>query len=459
MGKLYWKIFFGFWITTILMVLGTNLIIHGLDLAPGRHFGPRQSPHHRGVGRLLYHAVRDTINHTESEVVEEVRKLPPWAIRHLYIINEDNRDVLGRPLPEGVKAMLVRLTPLHPFERLNIDKDIYFGRFVVLADGSKMRMIATSNLDDRTVLWQLFFKNFLPILLVAILISGTLCFFLTRRVTSPIKTLREATKRIAGGDFSVRVQGLADFKGRDDDIAELGRDFDHMTTRVQQSMAEQKRLIKDVSHELRSPLMRMQFALGLAQQRSNGAVDTELNKIKESADYLNDIISSILSLPINENESWDLNDTVDLKVLLETLMDDYQSEADAKQVTLAIDCPSESLVATHGNSLVGVFENLLRNALHYTASGSLITTRVMQDGDNFIVTIADQGPGLSEEQLTEIFKPFYRTDEARDRASGGYGLGLAIAQRTVDLHGGSINAQNRPDGGLCVTVTLPLGNF
>ncbi|MEX1032954.1 MAG: ATP-binding protein, partial [Cellvibrionaceae bacterium] len=117
------------------------------------------------------------------------------------------------------------------------------------------------------------------------------------------------------------------------------------------------------------------------------------------------------------------------------------------------------LVATYSNTLIGVFENVLGNALHYTRPNTTISITLRQRNDNYIVAIADQGPGVREEHLKDIFEPFYRTDEARDRASGGYGLGLSIAQRTVQLHGGTITAHNHPEGGLVVEVILPRTDF
>jgi len=456
--KLYWKIFLGFWLTTMLVLLGTNLVTHLLDLGPGEHFAPQQQDRpDSGAARMLRYAARAAINHTEAEVAAQVHQVPSWAMRYLYIVNEDGEDLLERRIPERVSLMMERLSPHTPYQRVRLDDTTLFGRLLVLSDGKVLRMVATSNPEDSTVLWHLYIWNFLPVFLAAVLISGTICFCLARYLTRPIQTLKKATRRIAGGDLSVRV--VPEFKGHHNEIAELGHDFDHMITRLQEAMAEQKRLIKDVSHELRSPLMRLQFALGLAQQRSNGNVDEELNRIKEAADYLNDIISDILSLPISENESWDLNDVVDLKALLETLLDAYQAQAEKKQVSLCLDCIHESLVSTHGNSLVGVFENLINNALRYTEPNTTIQVQVEQQGSYQIVHVCDSGPGLAEDQLESIFKPFFRSDEARTRANGGYGLGLTIAQRTVSLHGGKISASNRPEGGLCVSVTLPIGSF
>ena len=310
--------------------------------------------------------------------------------------------------------------------------------------------------SDRDILWEMFIENIWPLLLVSILISGSACFFLARHFTRSLNTLQKATQQIARGDLSVRVG--KQFSGRNDEIAALGRDFDHMTERLEKAMLEQKRLIKDVSHELRSPLARLQIALGLAQQRSNGSVDKELARIKQAADYLNNVISDILALPVLDNGEWELDDALDIQVLLETLLENYRQDAEDKHIDLKLSSTvDEALVQTHGNMLIGVFENILRNALHYTPQGGSITLDLhyLDSDQQYIVHTCDSGPGVPENALEDIFEPFFRTDQARDRESGGYGLGLAIAQRTVALHKGKISARNLIDGGLCVSVQIP----
>jgi two-component system sensor histidine kinase CpxA len=335
-----------------------------------------------------------------------------------------------------------------------------FGRYITLNDGNSVKLITISagrdEGQDRDIIWELFLDNIWPLLLVSILVSGSACFFLARHFTRSINTLQKATQQIARGDLSVRIS--EQFRGRNDEIAALGRDFDHMTERLEKSMQEQKRLIKDVSHELRTPLARLQIALALARQRSNGIVDHELNRIKQAADYLNDIITDILTLPVQGQDSWVLDDVLDLVSLMQTLMDDYQAEAYEKNINIRFKCSlEEALVATHGNMLVGVFDNTLRNALLYTPENSeiCITLSETGDGEQYRVDITDQGPGVPEDALEDIFQPFFRTDQARARESGGYGLGLAIAQRSVSLHQGRIWAENHPDGGLSLSVLLP----
>ena len=451
MSKLYWKIFVGFWATTIVMILGTFAVVHETNDSHKSKASTKESSSH--AARVLHYVVRGAINQNLGDLKASLQETPERAMRNLFIVDGNNTDLLQRPLPPGVEKLLKSLSPRHPYIQLRQKTTDMFGRYVILRDGSHLRFVATSNPEEMSIFWQLFFQNFWPVFLIAILISGSVCYFMAIYVTRPLQALKRATRRIADGDLSVRIS--TENKGRGGDIADLSKDFDHMVERLQESMDEQKRLIKDVSHELRSPLMRLQFALGLAQQRSNGNVDAELERIRSAADYLNDIISDILSLPINENDTWDLNDTIDLKALLETLMDSYLDQAQARKIKLNLNCLNEALVPTHGNTLVGVFENLITNALRYTHDSTSIDVEVKRDHENIVIEVCDHGSGLDEKQLHAIFKPFYRTDEARDRASGGYGLGLAIAQRSVALHKGHITATNNPGGGLCVAVSLP----
>src|SRR5690606_6345589 len=212
--------------------------------------------------------------------------MPQWSLRYLYVIDQNNQDLLKRALPPGVLVLSPKLTPDHPFEKVQDRNRRLYGRLTTLNDGHIVRVITiAANTDDgpdRDIILELFLRNIWPFLLISILVSGTACYVLARYLTQRLRTLQEATHKIAKGDLSVRVS--ESFAGEKDEVAELGRDFDKMTARLEKSMHEQKRLVKDVSHELRSPLARLQIALAIAQQKSDASIQPELEKIRAAAD-------------------------------------------------------------------------------------------------------------------------------------------------------------------------------
>lgn len=457
MIRLFWKVFLGFWLATVLIILGTALVIHKLD--PGGFPKParaplfNQDPH---AMRILHLATRDAVNSTEAEFVHRLRTMPPWALRSVYVVNSQGNDLLGRQLPRPVEELIRNLDHQRPFQRLDRRKRQFFGRLVQLEDGQIMRMVVSSQDGQPNLLLKLFLMNFWPIFLVSVLVSGSLSYLLGRYLARPAEVLKNATQRLAEGDFDHRV--APQMKHRRDEMSSLAIAFDQMAEQLQQSMATQQRLIKDVSHELRSPLMRLQSALGIAHQQANPALAEHIGKAQQAAEYLNNIISDILSLPINANEDWPLEDVIDLRLLLESLIQELTPQAQTKNIQLkfAAPLPEEALVQTRSNTLVGVFENLFSNALRHTPQGGQITVTLVQVDKHWQVTVTDTGPGVPEAALAQLFTPFYRTDEARDRRQGGVGLGLSIARRTVSLHGGSISAANAHAGGLAMTVQLPL---
>lgn len=462
MTRLYLKIFLTFWLITVAIIVGTNLVVHWFDITPdGKlHHNSGSSSDGDPAERLLFQMVGNAINRNTEQLTQDLRAMPDWSTRFFYVVDRNNRDLLDRPLPPGVMFLAPRLTSKRPSDKVQDRNRKLFGRFITLNDGNNVKLITISagrdEGQDRDIIWELFIDNIWPLLLVSILVSGSACFVLARHFTRSINTLQKATHQIAGGDLSVRIS--EQFRGRKDEIAALGRDFDNMTERLEKAMHEQKRLIKDVSHELRTPLARLQIALALAQQKSDGSIDHELARIKQAADYLNDIITEILTLPIQGQDSWVLDDVLDLTSLLQTLIENYQPDAREKNIRIEFHSTlDEALVATHGNMLVGVFENTLRNALLYTPTNSTICIRLSEtgDGEYYRVQVMDQGPGVPPEALEDIFQPFFRTDQARARESGGYGLGLAIAHRSIALHHGKIWAENRAEGGLMLGVLLP----
>jgi two-component system sensor histidine kinase CpxA len=460
MTKLYLKIFFTFWLITTTIIIGTNIVVHWFDVGPKYHFTQKKNQPHTPAERLLFQVAGNAVGRNTAQLTNELKAMPEWSLRYLYVIDQNNQDLLKRPLPPGVLVIAPQLSSDHPYEKVQDRNRRLYGRLTTLNDGHVIRVItiAADNDEgpDRDIILELFLQNIWPFLLVSILFSGTACFILAKYFTKRLRTLQEATHKIAKGDFSVRVS--ESFAQGKDEIAELGRDFDNMTARLEKAMDEQRRLIKDVSHELRSPLARLQIALAIAQQKSTESIQPELEKIKQAADYLNSIITEILAIPVQSQAPVALDDVIDLISLLETLIENYAEESTKKSVEIHFSSQlEEALVKTRSSILVGVFENILRNALLYTPKNSHIHVNIDINlrSNRYRISISDQGPGVPEENIDDIFEPFFRTDQARARESGGFGLGLAIAQRTVSMHQGAVYAENNHDKGLTIFIEIP----
>ena len=286
-----------------------------------------------------------------------------------------------------------------------------------------------------------------------VLLTGViLCWLLAAYLTSPIRKLREATNRLAEGDLSTRV---ADKVGRRrDEIADLARDFDSMAERIEALISSQQRLSRDVSHELRSPLARMNVALEIAKQRSNGDTSSVFQRIESESQRLNDMISRLLTLSKLESGAKDFDRReLNLRSLVEQIAADADFEANAKGRSVKVVRADESRVVGSDSLIRSAVENVLRNAVRYTKEGTAVEVSLAANNGKATVRIVDHGEGVPEQELANLFKPFYRVGEARDRGSGGTGLGLAIAEQAILAHDGSIFAKNEGDG-LAVEIVL-----
>lgn len=279
-----------------------------------------------------------------------------------------------------------------------------------------------------------------------------LCWLLAKYLASPIGKLRRATQRFADGDLSTRV---ADKLGRRrDELASLAKDFDVMAERIETLVTSQQRLSRDVSHELRSPLARMNVALEIAKQKSNGETSSVFQRIESESQRLNDMISRLLTLSKLETGAKDFDRReVNLRSLVEQVAADADFEANAKNRSVKVVRADEARVIGSDTLIRSAIENVLRNAIRYTKEGTAVEVSVLNGDGKARVRIVDHGEGVPDAELVNLFKPFYRVGEARDRGSGGTGLGLAIAEQAIRAHDGTIAATNEGDG-LAVEIIL-----
>lgn len=282
-------------------------------------------------------------------------------------------------------------------------------------------------------------------------------WLLARSLAAPIRELRRATRRLASGDLGARV---AAFLGnRRDETAELGRDFDRMAARIEELLEAQQRLLRDISHELRSPLARLGVALELARQKAGSEAAPALERIGREAERLNELIGQLLTLTrLEAAGELPAREEVDLAELVGEVARDADFEARARGCAVELSAPEPVRVVGTAELLRRAVENVVRNAVRFTAEGTAVALHLRRGSDGGArIEVCDRGPGVPEAALAEVFRPFYRVADARDRGSGGAGLGLAIAERAVRLHGGAIRAENRSEGGLRVTIELPPG--
>ena len=272
-----------------------------------------------------------------------------------------------------------------------------------------------------------------------------LCWALARYLSSPIGKLRRATQKLADGDLSARV---ADQVGnRHDELASLAKDFDVMAERIESLITSQQRLSRDVSHELRSPLARMNVALEIAKQKMNGDAAPQLARIEAESHRLNEMISRLLTLSKLETGSQDFDRReLNLRSLVEQVASDADFEANAKGRSVKVVSAEECRTNGSESLIRSAVENVLRNAVRYTREGTDVEVSLQKSNGHAVIRVVDHGGGVPEKELANLFRPFYRVGEARDRGSGGTGLGLAIAEQALLAHRGSITARNTEDG-------------
>lgn len=436
--KIYWKIFAGFWLATFLMV-SLALLLGNLVGSTPKHKPPPLPQLSRQVEKVLRQ--------------QGVGGLQAWLAQHeslspdsVYIADRLGQPVYPETLPENIQALFLQ----HDGRRVEIVQRIdgvYFKRRLRGEPGQQWQMVLRV-----PPAWMQLFRDRprLPYL-TALLVSGLVCYLLALLLTRRLKRLSGTVRSLADGQFSARAE-WAGKQGQGDEIQRLGADVNLMADRLQQLVMGQDQLIKGVSHELRSPLARMQILVELIRQRGEVADNEQLARLQGEIHGVETIIGDLLLLPRLEQNFELADEMIDAHALLQILMVDCA--AGNSHFNLQVDA-GDYLVQGRGSLLRSLFENVLENARRHAPDDSAITVLLSQENGQLQLDIRDRGEGLPESELQRIFEPFYRLSTARDRASGGVGLGLTIAHRVARAHGGEISACNAKPG-LCVRIRLPL---
>lgn len=277
--------------------------------------------------------------------------------------------------------------------------------------------------------------------------------FITKYLSREIQKLADMAKRIAKGDLSARIRDTGDDK---DSLNQLALSFNDMAESLEKLLANERRLLADISHELRSPLTRMGLAKDImARQIKEPELVTTLGRVDKELERMRELVSLLLQQGKHRLSSEECPEKIDLSILLRGLAEDYLFQARENGKDLGVSIPSGLMINGHAMLMQSIFSNVLSNALFYSPEGAAVDLRAERNEDYVNITVRDYGPGVPEEALEDIFRAFYRVERSRDRSQGGAGLGLALAKDAVVTHHGEIRAANAQPG-LKVTIRLPL---
>jgi signal transduction histidine kinase len=475
MGRLFWKFFLSILLAQVAATIGIGGTIWLRDQARQRNGEPTLDAGPPAV--IMLDAAAATLKHGG---IAALRELAATSRRmQLYVLDGQGHELLGRTVP--------------PKLREEVDRDIEGGRQAhavarltgpdgqrYLAFASRMprphqgaqeheagargfgpgpdgggfrhgpggpgRGFGLPPEFDRHV------GHWLPIvaaMLASFLFAALLAWYFSR----PIRALRGAFEAAAAGDLAPKFADAGMAVGSDE-LAELGHDFDRMSAQLRTLMEGQRRLLHDVSHELRSPLARLQAAIGLAHQQPD-KIAASLERIERESVRMDRLVGELLTLSrLEAATALPTQEPVDLVEMVDQIAEDARFEAGA-HIDVAVRTPAPVPLTVRGvpDLLWSAIENIVRNAVKHGAGGPVDVVLHLEDGQVHI-EVLDRGPGILDEHLGEIFEPFFRSNPTRNNVDG-HGLGLAIAKRVVETHGGGITAANREGGGLRVTMTLP----
>lgn len=456
------KLFMWFWLIAIASIFTTRFISQQLS-SDAYNRVISQAPLHselRQLNKTVKKIKQSTIKNMD-ELLQTKQQLFIKAPFNLWFKSVDKNSTVSSlfPLPLKHQQALTRYIHEQVFDQ------------TITSNFSHTRLIGPVLIKINKQNYQLFIsrkqhkRNFgrlvqeLPSwarVAIPVLISFILCLLLARSFSKPIATIKKAATELGKGNLSTRVKGIT---RRNDELGQLANSFNQMAEQLQQNQSAQQRLLGDVSHELRSPMTRLQMALGLAQQESTtkSAREQYLQRCQLEIDRLNEMIEDALVLSRLENTLQTIDkQPVDITALVRKIISQEHFVANEKSITITL--TSTIVVELLGDPrlLFSAISNVITNAVKYSPENSTVEVSLSVKDQRVNLVVSDNGIGVPPESLTELFTPFYRVNLARDRKTGGTGLGLAIAKQAINAHQGNIFAKNNEINGLSVTIQLPL---
>ncbi|MFK8051394.1 MAG: ATP-binding protein [Woeseiaceae bacterium] len=439
MRSIFWKIFLSFWLAMALIL--------GLMLKFSMHLSGERSTQASESRRIdIFRSAEDALESGGAREFEQWLKsqaiLPP--ARTVYLLDQDGQDILGRSLPNDVESTFKRQqqrrrrsgrTPRWP-RMADADGNQYWFLFGT-AKPPLLGVLSSPGVTS-------------ALFLVALLVSALICFLLTRYLTAPLTPVMAAARKLSTGDLDARVGKT---NQRSDELGDLSSQFDQMADALQRQVESRQDLLRNVSHELRSPIARILVALELASRQPD-EINLHLQRIAQDAEHMEALTQQILDLA-KAHASPGTEQALDLQHLVRQICDDAAFEGKPASIFVEFSplCDHNQL---QGNEalLSSAIENVVRNALRFSPPEAIVRVTLDKDAanDHSILSVVDEGPGISPALLSSIFDPFVKGSE-----SDGAGVGLALSRQIVELHGGQIKARNndQPEKGLTVTMTLP----
>ncbi|MGA9573144.1 MAG: ATP-binding protein [Lysobacterales bacterium] len=438
MPRLFWKLFLALWLSIMAFAIVVSWINQAVILRNA--IEEPAAAFEDNLTRIQAKLAADLKAGGERNVKLTLMGLPHGMNSHVFVVDSRGRELLGRE----------RMLHKHKQGRVKVTSTQ-----LVAANGEIYTLVTTGRRPPRKLLAP-GAEGIGMRLAVAAVISALVSFLLARYLASPLGQLSRASRLLATGDLSVRVGAPLD--QRHDEFGQLALDLDEMAARLQLLQQSSQRLLRDVSHELRSPLARLRVALEIARNKEPVLVADELDRIELESERLEHLVNEVLGLLRESSGAQDLKlSDFDLADLLQDLVGTVNYEIGEGREAIGLQVQRPLVVEADRELLWRVVENVLRNALlHSGDAGGIRVNAKPLDAKQVRISVLDSGPGIDEALISQIFEPFFRVDEARNRDSGGHGLGLAIAASAVRRHGGRISAVNRREGGLEVRVVLPI---
>lgn len=452
MRSLYWKIFVSFWLASSLIIVTTAWVTSEIAQKSSIPAGEKVF-----MDSYANAAVATFESGRHAALKKWMQQTGTLKQMTLYLLVSTGEIISNQPPPKLIREISAELVNENLNEGLLKFGNLVVSHEILSTSGKAYRLVAVSD-KPLSHFIQIPWAGLTLRLVIAIVISGLICYLLSIYLTQPLRSLRLAAKSIATGKLSTRV---GRFKGHaHDELAELSGEFDRMAEQLEDMVNSKERLLQDISHELRSPLARLHIAIELGRKKSGGQAETEFSRMEEECLRLNTLIGEILEFARLEKSVNEIQrQPVNLAEMIQQIIQDAQFEYNNRPIEMQINSPQATQCLSIDDRLIHrAIENILRNALRYSPADQPMTIRLSTNADSTecYIDVDDHGPGVPEEQLEKIFNPFYRVDKSREKKTGGYGLGLAIALQAVRLHQGAIEASNLESGGLRVRIILPI---